>query len=251
MNLGRHELLQWVNSVVQAEYPSIESLSDGVAYCQIFEAVHPGSINATRMALLTKLPLDCMKNLRLLENAMKNLKIPITVSLDKMGNGRFQDNILFTQWLYNHARKFNGEALLNYQAYERRLQILEKQNKAWDEVNMHLLPNEAYMSHEQEQEQEDFSNELVVWYAHCHRPEEHFQVIRELRTSSIAFPSRVHRHEYSSIVVYFDCTAKQLKCLLFIFYPPLNNLYLLGNCRQLLFKQPIKLIKTTPSSTFH
>ena len=159
MNLGRHELLQWVNSVVQAEYPSIESLSDGVAYCQIFEAVHPGSINATRMALLTKLPLDCMKNLRLLENAMKNLKIPITVSLDKMGNGRFQDNILFTQWLYNHARKFNGEALLNYQAYERRLQILEKQNKAWDEVNMHLLPNEAYMSHEQEQEQDGLEGE--------------------------------------------------------------------------------------------
>ena len=66
------------------------------------------------MTLVAKLPLDCMRNLRLLENAMKNLKIPLTVSLDKMANGKFQDNIIFTQWLYNHARKFNGEALLNY-----------------------------------------------------------------------------------------------------------------------------------------
>ena len=90
-----------------------------------------------------------MRNLRILENAMKNLKIPLTVSLDKIANGRFQDNIIFTQWLYNHARKFSGETLANYQAYERRLQILEKQGKPWDQVNMHLLPNEAYMTHEQ------------------------------------------------------------------------------------------------------
>lgn len=66
MNLGRHELLQWVNRVSQADYPSIESLSDGVAYCQIFEAVHPGSINVSRMNLITKLPLDCLKNFKIL-----------------------------------------------------------------------------------------------------------------------------------------------------------------------------------------
>lgn len=155
MNLGRHELLQWVNSVAQAEYPSIESLCDGIAYCQIFEAIHPNSINTSRMTLVTKLPLECMRNLRLLESAMKNLSIPITVSLDKMANGRFQDNIIFTQWLFNYSRKFKQEPLENYQAYERRLQILERQGKAWDQVNVHLLPNQAYLTHEQEHEEKE------------------------------------------------------------------------------------------------
>lgn len=30
----------------------------------------------------------------------------MTVSIDKMANGRFQDNIIFLQWLYTHAQKY-------------------------------------------------------------------------------------------------------------------------------------------------
>ncbi|KAH8609054.1 hypothetical protein ERJ75_001238000 [Trypanosoma vivax] len=37
--LGRTALLQWVNNVCSTQYPSIESLRDGVAYCTIIEAV--------------------------------------------------------------------------------------------------------------------------------------------------------------------------------------------------------------------
>jgi RP/EB family microtubule-associated protein len=95
-----------VNEIVQAEYPSIECLSDGIAYGQIFEAIHPGSINISKMTFITKLPLDCLKNLKILENALKNMKINMTVSIDKMGNGRFQDNIIFLKWLYAHAQKY-------------------------------------------------------------------------------------------------------------------------------------------------
>ena len=36
--LGRSELLNWVNSVTQSDYPKIENLSDGVGYCQIMDA---------------------------------------------------------------------------------------------------------------------------------------------------------------------------------------------------------------------
>ncbi|KEG09092.1 hypothetical protein DQ04_05841030 [Trypanosoma grayi] len=35
---GRGELLLWINSVCSAEYPSVESLRDGVAYCTIIDA---------------------------------------------------------------------------------------------------------------------------------------------------------------------------------------------------------------------
>lgn len=81
-------------------------MCDGIAYCQIFESIHPGSININRINLITKLPLDCLKNLKILESALKNMKITMTVSIDKMANGRFQDNIIFLQWLYAHAQKY-------------------------------------------------------------------------------------------------------------------------------------------------
>ncbi|KAH9593415.1 hypothetical protein LSM04_004124 [Trypanosoma melophagium] len=35
---GRGELLLWINSVCSAEYPSVESLRDGVAYCTVVDA---------------------------------------------------------------------------------------------------------------------------------------------------------------------------------------------------------------------
>ena len=32
-NLGRLELLAWVNELIDADYPKIEHCSDGIAYC--------------------------------------------------------------------------------------------------------------------------------------------------------------------------------------------------------------------------
>ena len=81
------------------------------------------------MTLTTKLPIDCLKNLRVLESAMKNLKQTMTVSIEKMANGRFQDNIIFTQWLYAHAQKYGKDNLNRYSAYERGVAILAKQGK--------------------------------------------------------------------------------------------------------------------------
>lgn len=43
-NLGRLELLAWLNEAVEADYPKVETCSDGIAYCQIIDAIHPGSI---------------------------------------------------------------------------------------------------------------------------------------------------------------------------------------------------------------
>ena len=76
------------------------------------------------MNLQTKLPLDCLKNLKILESALKNMKITMTVSIDKMANGKFQDNIIFVQWLYAHASKYGKDSIQNYDAFERRSQIL-------------------------------------------------------------------------------------------------------------------------------
>jgi RP/EB family microtubule-associated protein len=48
-NLGRHELLSWVNTTVQSDYSKIENLSDGIAYCQIIEAYYANSIDVLKL----------------------------------------------------------------------------------------------------------------------------------------------------------------------------------------------------------
>ncbi len=43
--LGRNELLSWINSIVQSDYTKIENLSDGVGFCQLFDAFYPNVAN--------------------------------------------------------------------------------------------------------------------------------------------------------------------------------------------------------------
>lgn len=46
---GRHELLNWVNTLTQSDYIKIESLSDGVAFCQIFDAFYPNMFSLNQL----------------------------------------------------------------------------------------------------------------------------------------------------------------------------------------------------------
>lgn len=80
-------------------------LADGVAFAQLIDAIHPGSINILRINLSTRYPDDCLRNLKILEDALKKLKISQPFSFDKMSRGRFQDNITFLQWIYSYSTK--------------------------------------------------------------------------------------------------------------------------------------------------
>lgn len=75
MNLGRHELLEWINTQMQTEYTSVEGLADGVAYAQVIDAVNPGSLNILRLNLSTRYPEDNYRNIKLVEEALKKIKV--------------------------------------------------------------------------------------------------------------------------------------------------------------------------------
>ncbi len=47
--LGRHELLSWVNTITQSDYSKIENLSDGIAFCQIFDAFYPNVLSLNQL----------------------------------------------------------------------------------------------------------------------------------------------------------------------------------------------------------
>lgn len=75
MNLGKADLLAWINKTIETDYMSVESLADGVAYAQILDAVHPGCIAIVRLNFTTRYPEDNLRNLRIVEDALKKLRI--------------------------------------------------------------------------------------------------------------------------------------------------------------------------------
>ena len=41
-NLSRHDMLNWVNDCIQANYVKVEELCTGAAYCQFLDMLFPG-----------------------------------------------------------------------------------------------------------------------------------------------------------------------------------------------------------------
>jgi RP/EB family microtubule-associated protein len=89
-SMGRLELLQWLNEFLEDDYSKIEHLADGVAFCQIFDALYPGAVPLHKLNFSTKGEADYMKNLRLLQRILKKCDIDKEVPAEKLAKARFQ-----------------------------------------------------------------------------------------------------------------------------------------------------------------
>jgi len=42
--VGRAELIEWVNSILELNYTKVEQCGNGAAYCQLFDAIYTGEV---------------------------------------------------------------------------------------------------------------------------------------------------------------------------------------------------------------
>lgn len=148
--LGRHELLSWVNLLTQSDYPKIENLSDGVAFCQIFDAFYPNIINLNPLKMNSKSMEDWEKNLCLVNDILLKIKSYKQIDSVKLSKCKFTPNFEFLQFVYDFLAKNFGDPSIKYFAYEKRLEILKFQygNKMTDVKKFlptHLIPNDLIL----------------------------------------------------------------------------------------------------------
>ena len=144
-NVGRLELLQWINEFTECDYPKLEMCCDAIGYCQVLDAIHPGIINLPKLNFSAKYPDDYSRNLKFLDEAFNKLEIEKVVPIDKLSKGKFQDNMRFLQWLYNYASRTGPVSLKNYKGYEKRLEAISKQKNKDSGMSAHLVPNKAFL----------------------------------------------------------------------------------------------------------
>ena len=148
--LGRHELLSWINSITQSDYPKIENLSDGIGLCQLFDAFYPNISNLNSLKLNSKNMEDWEKNFSILNEILGKIKSYKTIDPSKMSKSKFTLNFEFLQFTYDLFAKSFGDPTIKYSAYEKRLEILKYQfgNKATDVkkyLPTHLIPNDLIL----------------------------------------------------------------------------------------------------------
>lgn len=155
------QLLQWLNNFLQTDYAKIEDCADGnkilqhdliykgVAYCQIFDALYPGTINLRRLNFNARYEDEYIRNLQLLQDLFKKKNIPKTVpseftkiivdqiTVNQLAKGKFQDNNEFLQWCYSYVQKMNPNVVTEYDALERRRQCLVEQLEKQKQLGKH------------------------------------------------------------------------------------------------------------------
>jgi len=87
--MGRLELLAWLNRTLQSDYASVQECGDGVAYCQLLDALHPGKVPLHALDYGAKYLSDNARNVRVLSRTMLALGLGADVDFEAVANGKF------------------------------------------------------------------------------------------------------------------------------------------------------------------
>lgn len=110
-NMSRHDMLNWVNDCLQAEYKKIEELANGAAYAQLMDLLFPGTVPLKKVKFRTNLEHEYIQNFKIVQAAFKKVGCDKEIPVNRLVKARFQDNFEFLQWF----KKFFDA---NYQGHE-------------------------------------------------------------------------------------------------------------------------------------
>eukprot|EP00934_Nitzschia_sp_Nitz4_P003198 Nitzschia sp. Nitz4//scaffold9_size221794//81329//82558//NITZ4_001340-RA/size221794-snap-gene-0.95-mRNA-1//1//CDS//3329560983//3188//frame0 len=97
--VGRIELLNFFNNLLDLQLAKIEHTASGAIACQLTEYIFPGSIPMSKVNWEAKADFEFISNYKLLQKAFSKHRIQRHVDVDKLIRAKYQDNLEFCQWL--------------------------------------------------------------------------------------------------------------------------------------------------------
>ena len=103
--IGRRELLEWVNTLLDVNLTKIEQTASGAYSCQIVDACFPGKIRLKKIRWDAKQDYEFVDNYKELQQAFDRLRINKHIEVNKLIRAKYQDNLEFMQWM----KSFHGQ----------------------------------------------------------------------------------------------------------------------------------------------
>lgn len=112
LSTTRQQIGNWVHTVLSDVLPSfkIEELGKGVIYCRILNHYFPGIILMNRIIWTPKSEYENILNLKVVQNAMTQLKISIQIDPIRLSKERLNDNWTFICGLFKCLNPNNDES---------------------------------------------------------------------------------------------------------------------------------------------
>ena len=108
--IGRKELLEFFNDLLDLNLAKIEQTASGAIACQITELIFPGSVPMSRVNWEARSDYEFVQNYKLLQNAFNKHHVKRHVDVDRLIRAKYQDNLEFLQWMKRYFDiNYNGE----------------------------------------------------------------------------------------------------------------------------------------------
>lgn len=110
--VGRKELLDFFNTLLDLNLSKIEQTASGAIACQLTELIFEGSIPLAKINWEARSDYEFVQNYKLLQKAFTKHRVQRHVDVDKLIRAKYQDNLEFCQWLkafYDHSGVFRED----------------------------------------------------------------------------------------------------------------------------------------------
>lgn len=96
---SRTALVAFFNETLSLNVVKVDDLGDGAAYCQLVDSIY-GDLPMHRVKFDTRSPLEMEQNYKILQQAFIKHRVSRVIDHTRLMRCRLQDNLDFSQWLY-------------------------------------------------------------------------------------------------------------------------------------------------------
>jgi RP/EB family microtubule-associated protein len=116
--IGRSELLEWINGLLAIDYDKVEDTANGAAFCQIIDAIHPGTVALGRVNFDAITEAEMVENYKVLQDAFQKNGITQHIDVVTLCKGRYMAALELFQWIHGYFEQMGGAP--DYDAAKRR-----------------------------------------------------------------------------------------------------------------------------------
>ena len=100
--VGRGELIQWINDLLSLHYTKVEDTANGAAFCQVIDAIHPGTVALGRVKFDAYNPADMTANYKVLQDAFNKNQIQQYIDVVTLCKGKYMAALEMFQWIHGY-----------------------------------------------------------------------------------------------------------------------------------------------------
>jgi RP/EB family microtubule-associated protein len=106
--IGRAELLQLINELLGISYNQVEDVANGAAFCQVIDAVHPGTVALNRVNYNAVTEAEMVENYKILQDAFQKNGITQYVDVATLCRGKYMAALEMFQWIHGYFEQMGG-----------------------------------------------------------------------------------------------------------------------------------------------